>query len=173
MSARQFPSNIIVSQVVSKQYNCQPDSFEEIELSARQLPSNINVSQVVAKQYKCQLGCCPAIKLSARQFPNNIVVSQVISKQQNYQPGSFQAIRCPARQFASNRMGFFFFQIFIIHLSPTPQVSNTAGLNCATQLSKPVLNTSNIHYYRFSYKNINFSNFCSCVVIFTYFEFYI
>ncbi len=47
----------------------------------------------------------------------------------------------------------------------TPWVSNAVGLHCATQLSKPVLHTSYIHYYRFSYKNRN--------VLYTCFELYL
>ncbi len=64
---------------------------------------------------------------------------------------------------------FVFFSLSTCYYTTesTPWVSNAAGLHCATQLSKPVLNTSNIHYYRFSYKNRNFSNLCS-VLFFVY-----
>ncbi len=68
----------------------------------------------------------------------------------------------------NNTNRFFFFSTFYYTTESTPWVSNAAGLHCATQLSKPVLNTSKIHYYRFSYKNRNFSN----IYIFTYIEFH-
>ncbi len=71
------------------------------------------------------------------------------------------------------RPSFSFFSFFLFFLSTfycttesTPWVNNAAGLHCATQLSKPVLNTSKIHYYRFSYKNRHFSNLCSVLLFF-------
>ncbi len=50
----------------------------------------------------------------------------------------------------------YFFSTFYYTTESTPWVSNAGGLYCATQLSKLVLNISNIHYYTFSYENRNF-----------------
>ncbi len=55
-------------------------------------------------------------------------------------------------------MGLSFFPTIYYTTESTPCVSKAAGLHCAPQLYQPVLNTSNIHYYRFSYKNKTFPN---------------
>ncbi len=54
-----------------------------------------------------------------------------------------------------------FFLTFYYTTETTSWVSNAAALHCAAQLSKAVFNISDIHYYRFSYKNRMFSNLCS------------